>query len=287
MGAEKLMLLQQNDSRHRYPNGLTYKMWENIMLEDCSPWLDVDIGNGIMQKQMGFNASCVRDLFLSGPSTIVYLLNDCLGVEEKAVELAIHVAYNPGYSLFYIIGRTEFTWLVAAESPSHAMYQIALEKFDDVQFGDNQSCRISPSGVDYPAVFLDANGKLNGVMKVMVAGVMKVLRWINANKDNEDQFHHAGIQKVVQEQINDWKDKVAKQKENGPVETKYLEGLNWLDFAEFRMMVALQICCLTKVVVKGYTNLNNLVYPVLNLGAAKQRSHLDSSDRPEMLHIII
>jgi hypothetical protein len=56
---EKLMLLQQSDSRHRYPNGLTYKMWENIVLEDCSPWLDVDIGNGIMQKQMGFTAGCV------------------------------------------------------------------------------------------------------------------------------------------------------------------------------------------------------------------------------------
>jgi hypothetical protein len=135
------------------------------------------------------------------------------------------------------------------------MYQIALEKFNDMPFGDNQSCRISPSGVDYPAVFLDADGKPNGVMKVMVAGVMKVLRWINANKDNKDQFHHAGIQKVVQEQINDWKDKAVEQKENGPV--------------------------------KGHANLNNLVYPVSNLGAAKQMSHLDSSERPEMLCTII
>jgi hypothetical protein len=82
---KKLMLLQQNVSRHRYPNGLTYKTWENIILEDCSPWLEVDIGNGIMQKQMGFTAGCVRDLFLAGPCTIVYLLNDHLGVEEKAV----------------------------------------------------------------------------------------------------------------------------------------------------------------------------------------------------------
>jgi hypothetical protein len=167
------------------------------------------------------------------------------------------------------------------------MYQIALEKFDDVPFGDNQNGRISLSGVDHPAVFLDADRKPNGVMKVMVAGVMKVLRWIDANKDNDDQFHHAGIQKVVQEQIGDWKDKVAKQKENGLDETKYLEGLNRLDFAKFWMMVVLQICCLTKVVVKGHANLNNLVYPISNLGAAKQMSHLDSSERPEMLRTII
>jgi hypothetical protein len=284
---EKLMLLQQNDGGHRYPNGLTYKIWENIIIEDCSRWLEVDIVNGIMQKQMGFTTGCVRDLFLAGTSTIVYLLNKHLGVKEKAVELAIHVAYNPRYSHFYNIGKTKFSWLVVAESASHAMYQIALEKFDDVPFGDNQSGRISPNGVDYPAVFLDADEKQNGVMKVMVAGVMKVLRWIDVNKDNDDQFHHAGIQRVVQEQISDWKEKAAKQKENGPDETKYLEGLNRLDFAEFPMMVALQICCLTKVVVKGHTNLNNLVYPVSNLAAAKQMSHLDSSERPEMLRTII
>jgi hypothetical protein len=160
---EKLMLLQQNDGRHRYPNGLTYKTWENIILEDCSPWLEVDIGDGIMQKQMGFTAGCVHNLFLAGPSMIVYLLNKCLGVEEKAVKLAIHVAYNPGYSHFYNIGKTKFARLVVAKSPSSAMYQIALEKFDDVPFGDNQSGRISPSEVDYPAVFLDADGKPNGV----------------------------------------------------------------------------------------------------------------------------
>jgi hypothetical protein len=53
------------------------------------------------------------------------------------------------------------------------------------------------------------------------------------------------------------------------------------------MMVALQICCLMKVVVKGHANLNNLVYPISNLGAAKQMSHLDSSERPEMLQTII
>ncbi len=131
---EKLMLLQQNDSRHRYPNGLTYKTWENVVLEDCSSCLEVDIGNGIMQKQMGFTAGCVRNLFLAGPSTIVYLLNELLGVKEKAVKLAIHAAYNPGYSRFYNIGKTKFAQLVVAKSPSHAM-QICLP------LGDNSTTR--------------------------------------------------------------------------------------------------------------------------------------------------
>jgi hypothetical protein len=48
-----------------------------------------------------------------------------------------------------------------------------------------------------------------------------------------NMFHHAGIQKVVQELIDEWKDMAKKQKESGPDATKYLEGLNRLDFAEF------------------------------------------------------
>ena len=53
-------------------------------------------------------------------------------------------------------------------------------------------------------------------------------------------------------------------------------------------MIAVQICCLGKVMVKGHLNLNNLVYPVASLGAAGQLSHLkDKSERPEILNTII
>lgn len=54
------------------------------------------------------------------------------------------------------------------------------------------------------------------------------------------------------------------------------------------MLIAVQICCLGKVVVKGHPNLNNLVYPVASLGAARQLSHLkDKSERLEILNTII
>jgi len=52
-------------------------------------------------------------------------------------------------------------------------------------------------------------------------------------------------------------------------------------------MIAIQICCLAKAVVKGHKNLHNLVYPVSNLGAADQVLHLLTSERPNVLSLII
>jgi hypothetical protein len=114
-------------------------------------------------------------------------------------------------------------------------------------------------------------------------------KWIEENKDDTtDKFHHVGIEARVQQCIDEWKKIAADQKEKGNDETKYLEGLAKLDFGEFRMMIAVQICCLGKVMVNGHGNLNNLVYPVAGLQARKQLSHLKHrSDRPEMLKTIV
>ena len=111
---------------------------------------------------------------------------------------------------------------------------------------------------------------------------------MRTKKDDPDEFHHAGIEARVQQCVDDWKKIAADQKENGSDETKYLEGLAKLDFGEFRMMLAVQICCLAKVVVSGHGNLNNLVYPVAGLGARNQLSHLkNSSDRQEVVNTIV
>jgi hypothetical protein len=92
----------------------------------------------------------------------------------------------------------------------------------------------------------------------------------------------------VKQCIDKWKKKASDQTEEGSeAATKYLEGLAKLDFAEFRIMISVLICCLAKVVVNGHRNLNNLVYPVGKLGAAKQLSHLKNvGKRPEMINTI-
>jgi hypothetical protein len=120
------------------------------------------------------------------------------------VELAIHVAYNTGYGHFYHIGYNEFEWLVATSSPSFEnMFQMVKDKFKDVPFGDPQVGGVSPTGVDYEAVFLNEDGTMNGVMKEMVDGINGILEWIDESVDDEDKFHYAGVKARVQQCIDE------------------------------------------------------------------------------------
>ena len=286
---KEVMLLQQQCGGHRYPNSLTYKMFPNLVLEECSPWIEQDIGNGVKQKLMRFTASPVRDIHLSAPTTIVYQYHKQRQDFRKAVELAFHIAYLPGFCRLYHLGSNNLDDLVSASSPSLKMFQLAGEKFQGVPFGDFQSGRWSPSAIRYKDVFLKDDGKTtNGAMEKVVDGIVGVLEWIEANKGEPDKFHHAGIEARVQQCVDDWKKIAADEKENGSDETKHLEGLAKLDFGEFRIMLAVQICCLAKIVVTGHANLNNLVYPVAGLGARNQLSHLkDSNDRWLVVNTIV
>jgi hypothetical protein len=128
------------------------------------------------------------------------------------VELAIHAAYNTGYSHFYHIGSNEFEWLVVTLSPSFEMFQMANDKFKDVVFVDPQVGHVSPTGV-YKAVFLNEDGTMNGVMKEMVEGVIGILEWIDESVDKAR----------VQQCIDVLKKKAADQKKNGSNKTKHLE----------------------------------------------------------------
>jgi len=65
-------------------------------------------------------------------------------------------------------------------------------------------------------------------------------------------------------------------------------GLSNLDFGEFRIMLLVQMCLLIKVGIKnGHVDLNNIVYPVADLGASKQLEHIDVEERPYVLSLII
>jgi hypothetical protein len=46
--------------------------------------------------------------------------------------------------------------------------------------------------------------------------------------------------------------------------------------------MAIQICCLARIVMKDHKNLNYLVYTVKSLGAAKQLEHLDNDEQESM-----
>jgi len=70
----------------------------------------------------------------------------------------------------------------------------------------------------------------------------KFFDWINEAVTSDDEFTHVNIENKFQECLGKMRERV-----NGNP-----------DFAEFHLMVAVQICCLAKVVVKGHKNLNFL-----------------------------
>jgi hypothetical protein len=54
-------------------------------------------------------------------------------------------------------------------------------------------------------------------MGAMVDGVIGILEWINANVDDEDKFHHAGIEARVKQCIDEWKKKACIRPERGGI----------------------------------------------------------------------
>lgn len=147
-----------------------------------------------------------------------------------------------------------------------------MEKFG-VAFGDPQTGRINPCGLDYPAVYLetmpDGSRRVNSTMDAVIDGVLELLKWIDETVGTDD-FHHVNIEKAFLGCINKWKE----------------AGHTRLELGEFRLMIIVQICCLIKVGVKGHEDLRSLVYPVANLGAATQLKNVTPGDRPYVLTLI-
>ena len=167
------------------------------------------------------------------------------------------------------LGTMNMDKLSRADHPALEYYRLAMDIFG-VPFGDPQVGRWNPTAVDFAKVYLDSDGNSNGTIDRVVDGILQVLEWINSTVGTSD-FHHANIEKRFDECLKDWKE----------------QKLTTLDIGEFRLMLAVQICCLAKVVVRGHKDLHHLVYPCKNKAAASQLAHISPPERPAMLSTIL
>lgn len=265
---ESLVLAQRSAGGHQYPEKLTAKMFKRLVLDDFCPWEEVDIGNGMLLQRLEFPAATVRDIHLSAPTTVVYQHHQQVNDPARSIMLALSAAYMTGYHRFYCLGCIYDDLLASSSTPHVDYYKKAMHHFR-VPFGDIQVGRINPSGVDFSKVYMNEDGTSNGVMEDMASDVHALLDWIN-NTVGTDDFHHVSIEQRFRSTLAGWKDKCYDT-----------------DIGEFRLMIAVQILILAGVVVKGHNDLHNLVYPVSNLGAAKQLAHIKAHERPAVLHRII
>jgi len=274
-----LVLRQSENGGHAYPNGLTCRTLHNLVLDDSIEWETIDMGPkdkpcGWVCEHFVFPAAPIRHIHLSAPANIVYFLGERTSDVRKQVELGIAAGYHPGYHRFYNLGKKYRDELEECQHPFFKYRELAKRHFGNVPYGDLSSglTRIVPTKMNSDTYFndayLDSDGNPTDVIDCVVTDVIGLLHWINDTVRTDD-FNHCNIEKEFKRVLRVWKDK----------------GYD-LDIGEFCLMLIIQTLCLAGVVVKGHKDLYNLVYPVHNLGAAKQLGHIGISDRPGMLHYL-
>jgi len=199
---QTLALHQSENGGYNYQDGLTAVTHHNLVLDDSCPWIEENIGNSgkysFIAKQMLIPALPICDVHLSGAATVGYRLMQMTGDERRTVELLLMVSYLCGWSRFYHLCTQHIDELANPNNcPSLVFYDLAMEHFG-VAFGDTQTGRISPSNIDYPAMYLDKNGNVSLVMVAVVDGILDVLKWIDKTARTND-FHHANIEKKFRE----------------------------------------------------------------------------------------
>ena len=263
-----LVRYYNNRGPHVYPEPPTYKTYRMLVLDDHCPWVPVDIGGGVTMEHMEFPALPVRSIFLSAPATVIYEYHKQVLDARKSVRLAILTAYMTGYHRFYYLGRLNMMELVQAGDPAIVYYQKALATFKKLFGGPHQN-RISPSGIKWDEVYLTPDkSAMNPIIDQMVEDIIALLDWISQTAGTEEFHHCIAIEERVQSMLNGWPSS--------------------LDIKEFRIMIVVQILVLAGIVVKPNKDLKNLIYPVSQLGAAKQLEHIkDKARRPRVLQRII
>jgi len=266
---EKYATYQMNqEGGHQYEDvKLSYLDWPQLVIDEFLPWELVDLGNGHKLRRLPVPSIGVRDNFFAGASDVIYAIGNATQNPRKAVEMSLIASYFNGFHRFYYLGKKEFTAIMSDDHPAIKFHQIYEKEFRNESIADCHSGnRINPCGVAFKNVFYSDCDPERKTLTMVVDGIIGILEWINLNIDDDNEFNHAGIERKFRQCLDDFKNNTRSK----------------LDFSEFRLMMAVQMCCLSGIVVKGHKNLNNLVYPVKTSGAAKQLKHLDNDERQAM-----
>ena len=100
--------------------------------------------------------------------------------------------------------------------------------------------------------------QLSGVMHLLVGVIVDLLKWIDQHTGTND-FHHAMLEHQFRLTLQ-----------------KFPPGT---DIKEFRLMIIIQMLIGSGIIVRPHSDLRHLVYPVKDLGAAKQLAHLSPEER--------
>jgi len=201
-----------------------------------------------------------------------------------ALQLAIACMWMNGFQRFFNIGQRFLEDLAASDSPGVTYFHIAKREFKGVPFGDPGTGRISSSNMTaekFEKIFLQPDGTSNGNLEKMAKALQRMGGWVNETTRTKN-FNHFAIQQRVRQCCAELRR--CCEKELLQLKKPMTRDVN---IGKFRLMMDLQIMALSKLVIIGHKDLNNMVYPVKGLGADAQLAHVQEADRPMVLFFII
>jgi hypothetical protein len=226
-------------------NGLNWRNPWGFFLDARCNWTDVkDTGqNNILHRCIVLPTIVVRDFWLSAP---VHIITEMKGLgldDDKILELILLGAYQTSWFRFFYIGM-KMVKGKKTEDPFKTYIQLADVAFGSITGGPKP--RADPPGIDVKAYYYPNECS---VKHKVIECILALLRWVN--EIPEEKFNHV----VLREAVLMTSENISRIKAGA-------------ELGEFRLMLILQMCALSSVVLHPSPKLLNLLYPIPGKGSA-------------------
>jgi hypothetical protein len=222
--------------------------WKNpwgFFLDARCNWTEVkDTGqNKIFHRCIVLPTIVVRDFWLSAPVHIITEMKSLGLQDDKLLELILLGAYQTSWFRFFYVGM-KMVKGKKTNDPFKTYIQLAVEAFGSITGGPKP--RADPPGIDVKAVYYPDNCSTK---HKVIKTILGLLTWVNDTPP--EKFNHVAIREMVL------------------LTAKSISRIKaGAELGEFRLMLILQMCALSSVVLRPSPKLLNLLYPIPGKGSA-------------------
>ena len=223
--------------------------WRNpwgFFLDHRCKWSQVDDTSGkneIVYQCLVLPTTIVRDFWLSPGVSIIVEMRSLGLSDEKLLELILLGGYQTSWFRFYHIGMKMVEGKLTAD-PFKTYIQLAEESFGSITGGPRP--RADPPGINVKDVYYPNDCQVkHEVIKCIMSLLMLV------NNCSHENFGPVFLRDAVLQ-----------------TSAAISEVKGKAELGEFRLMLILQMCALSSVVLRPSTKLLNLLYPIPGKGSA-------------------
>jgi hypothetical protein len=186
-------------------------------------------------------------------------------VDEKLLELILLGAYQTSRFRFRYVGLKILEKKQFRVEPFQSYVHLAEETFGTITGGPIP--RADPPGINVKAIYYPEQYEMK---KIVIHHLLELLNWINECPDNS--YNPVSV-----------RDKVI---ETSKGISSFKTGTK---LGEFRLMLILQLCALSSVVLRSSPKLQNMLYPIPGKGSANHLINVkvDPAHPQDALHRVL